>query len=609
MELKTKNTRGFWAFAAVLALFVILRLGAALTSVERVSYPDELGAGTIAYEVLRGLKMPLHAYQVDFYSGESLVSAAFTLPFFKILGPSQFSLKMALLLQAFLLCCFMAAFVFRWFGGPAAILLLFLLALCPPFLSQAFFIPVTAHLESFWGALAVLWAFSEFLKEGGNRNSACMFFGFISGLSFWLYPQTVVMPLACCAVWLVRGDFSRQKKFYLCFIFFAALGMAPWWMDNFSHGSRHFLFMRDSFGLQGVPAVGAVLKFFKLLFLGIPLSFSTFPAAGVPAPLYSAVWALVFYAALTAFYLRGLGREPLQNRHVRLALAAYFPCFLAVMTLSRFDVMKFSHFFMFRYLTHFMLVLMIAVAAALPVIKNKKTLLAVLLVLGLLGQTSFMLREAPGTALRSLGYSHHVLGMRLAQFVFPAEKYFRQYGEIAGWFGQRDRVYVYHGLLAESERPPLSGTEIMEDGARLPENFRPVFFEKSGELYVLAGSKAEDMEKAAATLPEEARRYFRRGIARAGGGGEPSGREKGERLLCDDCLWQPEFARRLENFPAGFGLVEAELNDAAYGLGWAIRAALLQDRERAGAWIARLPGKYSAAAADGAEAFEAWYRL
>ena len=52
------------AFVALCLLFFFLRFGNVLTAVERVSYADELDAGTIAKELLEGLKLPLLDYQV-----------------------------------------------------------------------------------------------------------------------------------------------------------------------------------------------------------------------------------------------------------------------------------------------------------------------------------------------------------------------------------------------------------------------------------------------------------------------------------------------------------------------------------------------------------------
>jgi len=64
----------FWGwFFFCLFCFLLLRLAAVLTGLERVSHPNELGIGTFAKGWLEGLKLPLWQYQVDTCSGESVV--------------------------------------------------------------------------------------------------------------------------------------------------------------------------------------------------------------------------------------------------------------------------------------------------------------------------------------------------------------------------------------------------------------------------------------------------------------------------------------------------------------------------------------------------------
>src|SRR2546425_6962727 len=81
-------------FVASNLLYLLLSDPAYLLTFES----EELYRGTIAQELVTGLKMPFAEYRADNYSGGSLVIGALAAGFFLLFGPTVFALKLAPLL-------------------------------------------------------------------------------------------------------------------------------------------------------------------------------------------------------------------------------------------------------------------------------------------------------------------------------------------------------------------------------------------------------------------------------------------------------------------------------------------------------------------------------
>src|SRR5712692_8525509 len=82
------------SLAGLLLLFVVSRLLylVLIDPGDLLNYPsEELYRGTIAQELVTGLKMPFAEYRADNYSGGSLVIGALAAGFFLLFGPTIFA--------------------------------------------------------------------------------------------------------------------------------------------------------------------------------------------------------------------------------------------------------------------------------------------------------------------------------------------------------------------------------------------------------------------------------------------------------------------------------------------------------------------------------------
>src|SRR5437899_11607726 len=93
---------------------------------------EELYRGTVAQELLTGLKMPFIEYRADNYSGGSLVIGALAAGFFLLFGPTVFALKLAPLLVFTLALAFWYWTIQRAAGERVARYFAFLFCFSPP---------------------------------------------------------------------------------------------------------------------------------------------------------------------------------------------------------------------------------------------------------------------------------------------------------------------------------------------------------------------------------------------------------------------------------------------------------------------------------------------
>src|SRR2546422_3084685 len=101
MMMPSGNTRA--ALGGFLLLFVASRLlYLVLIDPARLVVwgGEELYRGTIAQELVTGVKMPFIEYRADNYAGGSLVIGALAAGFFLLIGPTLFVLKLAPLLRS-----------------------------------------------------------------------------------------------------------------------------------------------------------------------------------------------------------------------------------------------------------------------------------------------------------------------------------------------------------------------------------------------------------------------------------------------------------------------------------------------------------------------------
>jgi len=125
------------------------------------TYPnEELYRGTIAQELVTGLKLPFTEYRADDYSGGSLVIGALAAGFFLLFGPTLFALKLAPLFLFTLALAFWYWTIQRAADERVARYFAMLFCFSPPPLTTYSVAAMGFHSESiFFSALTVFLLF------------------------------------------------------------------------------------------------------------------------------------------------------------------------------------------------------------------------------------------------------------------------------------------------------------------------------------------------------------------------------------------------------------------------------------------------------------------
>src|SRR5438128_2826138 len=182
MMMPSGNTRA--ALGGFLLLFVASRLlYLVLIDPARLVVwgGEELYRGTIAQELVTGLKMPFIEYRADNYSGGSLVIGALASGFFLLFGPTVFALKLAPLLVFTLALLFWYQTIRRAAGERVARYFALLFCFSPPLLT-AFSVTGMGFpsVSIFFSALTVFLLF-RMLSDEGDSPSYPVLLGLTAG--------------------------------------------------------------------------------------------------------------------------------------------------------------------------------------------------------------------------------------------------------------------------------------------------------------------------------------------------------------------------------------------------------------------------------------------
>src|SRR5436309_10231862 len=127
---------------------------------------EELYRGTIAQELVTGLKLPFTEYRADNYSGGSLVIGALAAGFFLLFGPTVFALKLAPLLLFTLALLFWYQTIRRAAGERVARYFGLLFCFSTPLLTDFSVTTMCSHSESIlFSALTVFLLFKMLSEE------------------------------------------------------------------------------------------------------------------------------------------------------------------------------------------------------------------------------------------------------------------------------------------------------------------------------------------------------------------------------------------------------------------------------------------------------------
>lgn len=563
--------------ALIFISFFALRFLVMWTGIERISHNDELDLGTIAREIMLGLKVPYRDYQLDFYSGDSLVLGAAAVPFFKIFGMNLFALKMVPLLFSFLTLAASYFFLHRHFGEAAAKRGAWLLVLCPASFVQLSMVGLSGHSEGLLWSIASVWFFYEFLHgKPEKRGKNLMAFAVLSSFGTWFYYANIIMTISCLITWIAL----ERKTFFSPLFFLFALGFTagavPWFFSNIQWVPGFFSSLMESpSGTMPNPALTFLKKEFKLFFIGLPHAFAFYPVFGVPARLLSfSFWALCFLPALI-WGLKRTGDKKL------MPLALYSLVFFAVFAFVHFDLQEDFGFVGYRYLTPliYFSLLVIAVMSARGL--KGKILWAAAIGLGVLTQAGLVFAGPGGHGLFYKGYSYYQLGIRW-EFSMPVKA--ERLPDLALKFPEKERKFFLWGL---GDAAVMEGREdvLKQAPAHLPFSTAEI---NGGKAYYMEWSEGK-RNRPAGDSP-----WFWRGA--------------GYLFFMRECAYPK---RLISEFLASdfFSHAGKHRPEVFWGIGWAMHENFREDRHRALDWIKQLPPDARAVALEGAEYFEKVYGI
>ena len=632
-----KRTRSFLWFPLLILLFLALRLGNILTAVESVSWFEELYEGTIAKELIEGLKVSFWNYQATSYGAGSLYMGVLATPFFRLFGPSLFALKLTPLLFFSLPTLIFLYFTLkRHFNQKAAFWGVFLFIFSPPAFTANSLMAVSTHTPGLLFSAAMLFLFYESLYASQSRLVFLICFGIVSGFAFYFIHTTALTFISCFVSWffLDRSSFLSRKSVFLLIAF--GIGLSPLIVFEFTHHLQATRFLKSilwpSARLERpllalcLNGVRKTIKFFS----DIPTSFC--PRFGKAGSFLGYLYTGTFLA-LTPFVWRVFRH----NRKI-LPLILHFPFFAVVYINSAYPVMVYGGFFQARYFihSHFYLLLLTALIFGAQKLFPLKV---AMVILGIVSQSLFLFKEDIGNAFHYKGYSYYLTSVNCLPprlfSPFPDGspnsiwKILNQYPEENS--RQIYRVYILNHTDSYKKDPHLKS--ILGPLKALPLPYRYYFLEALGMRTdmddVFSRRRLNGLLKA---FSREEKNYAYRGLveteikkkAYSLTSGNPISNPGARQILVDE-----KDDRKLGEIFSFYWILNWYLfNEALHqvsprrlpihlenpedfyrGVGWGLRIILTEDRVRTADWIKQLPPEGRGAALAGSRAYDKWYWL
>src|SRR5438132_7830547 len=193
---------------------------------------DELYVGTIAQELVTGLKMPFTDYRADNYSGGSLVIGVLAAGFFLLFGPTVFALKLAPLLLFTLALLFWYQTIRLAAGERVAGYFALLFCFSPPLFTSYSVTTMGFHSESiFFSALTVFLLFNM-LSEEKPSLAYPVLLGLTAGFGLWFAYIYGLTLLALLGFWFWHDKGRFWRPHVLCFALGFLVGFSPWIFFN-----------------------------------------------------------------------------------------------------------------------------------------------------------------------------------------------------------------------------------------------------------------------------------------------------------------------------------------------------------------------------------------
>ena len=193
---------------------------------------EQLYVGTVAQELLTGLKLPFIEYRRSNYMLGTLVMGGLASGFFRLFGPTLFALKLATLFLFTLALLFWYQAIRRAVGEQVARYFALLFCFSPPLLTAFSVTTMGYHSESiFFSALTVFLLFRMLSDERGSLAYPVLL-GLTAGVGLWFTYIYGLTLLATLGFWLWYDKRVRWKLGVLWFALGFVVGFAPWILFN-----------------------------------------------------------------------------------------------------------------------------------------------------------------------------------------------------------------------------------------------------------------------------------------------------------------------------------------------------------------------------------------
>jgi len=207
---------------------------------------EELYRGTIAQELVTGLKLPFTEYRADNYSGGSLVIGALAAGFFLLFGPTVFALKLAPLFLFTLALAFWYWTIERTADERVAQYFAILFCFSPPPLTTYSVMAMGFHSESIFFSALTVWLLFRMLSVGAGGASAGpppaleekpslvypVLLGLTAGFGLWFTYIYGLTLLALLGFWLWHETGRLRRTRVLWFALGFLVGFSPWIIIN-----------------------------------------------------------------------------------------------------------------------------------------------------------------------------------------------------------------------------------------------------------------------------------------------------------------------------------------------------------------------------------------
>lgn len=518
-------------FAALLAGLLLIygasRLLTLLTAVEAVSWHEELAVGAGARELLLGLKTSFWDFQLDGYSGESLIAAPVAALFFKLLGMSLVSLKLSAVFVYLLTLLVSAFFMKKNFGARAALWSVFFLTFLPPIIAAKTMVPVGGHSESLFFTVCMFYAFSSYLsaRQTAARMKRLVSFGLLAGFNFWFYYESGIAVLACLITWAVVSRKSFFSKDLLITVFCFAAGFSPWIYAFLTQPENGVKFLSIVFPVRGFIDQLLIVpkRIWGMLLFSLPESFSFLPESNVLRRFTAFFYFGFCFISVPQFFLRESLKQAKKIASLKpealLLFIVYPVLFLLVYGLTEMDVPSvYSHTIIFRYYMPLYFVLFLSLGAAVCVIPRWGLILLVALSIG--AQKPLFFKEEFGRGLLLKGYSYYELGTYWARYLTAAPDILKPLEDFPKRISEDGSENLFRGMISEywSGYPfwtaPGSKLSIPENFNAVGPKYRKIFIEEAASFLPVNYQKEglRELLAKAEKLPVSQREFFYKGI-------------------------------------------------------------------------------------------------